>query len=94
VEGKTLMTRKKTWMHQQRRWGMGSREREVMVTPMRSRNSVTGRRWSQKTEGGISEFHYWNADKTDCLEGHKESGSGHKATCNPAIFNVEMGHGG
>ena len=43
---------------------------------------------------GISEFHYRNADKTGSLEGHKESGSGHRATCNPAILNVAMGHGG
>ena len=52
VEEKTLTTRKEAWMYQQRRWGMGSRGREVMVTPMRSRHSVTGERWSQKTEGG------------------------------------------
>ena len=65
-----------------------------MVTPMRSRNSVTGEKMEPENRRGISEFHYWNADKTDRLEGYKESGSGHKATCNPAIFNVEMGHGG
>jgi len=94
VEEKTLTTRKEAWMDQQRRWGMGSRGREVMVTPMRSRHSVTGKRWSQKTEEGIPEFQHRNADKTGSLEGHKGSGSGHRTTCNPAILNVEMGHGG
>jgi len=94
VEEKILMTRKEAWMSQQRRWGMGSRGREVMVTPMRSRHRVTGEKREPENRRGISEFHYRNADKTGSLEGHKESGSGQRATCNPAILNVAMGHGG
>ena len=54
VEEKILMTRKEAWMSQQRRWDMGSRGREVMVTPMRSRHRVTGEKdGARKPKGDI-----------------------------------------
>ena len=65
-----------------------------MVTPMRSRHRVAGKKMEPENRRGIPEFHHRDADKTDSLEGHKGSGSGHRATCNPAILTVEMGHGG
>ncbi len=54
VEEKILMTRKEAWMFQQRRWGMGSRGREAIVTPMRSRDRVTGGKdGARKPKGDI-----------------------------------------
>jgi len=40
AEDKTLTTRKEAWMPQYRRWDMGSRGREAIVIPLRSRVSV------------------------------------------------------
>ena len=43
VEDKILTTRKEAWMSQYRHWGMGSRGREAMVTPLRSRVRVANK---------------------------------------------------
>jgi len=65
-----------------------------MVTAMRSRHRVAGKRKEPESRRGIPEFHDRDADQTVSLEGHKGSGSGHWATCSPVILNVEVGHGG
>jgi len=43
VEGKTLTTRKEAWMPQYRHWDMGSRGREGIVIPLRSRIRAAGK---------------------------------------------------
>jgi hypothetical protein len=95
VEDKILTTRKKneTWMFQYRRWSMGSRGREVIVTAMWSRHRFAGKGWNQKTKGGYPNP-MRDADQIESLEGHEGSGSGQLATCKPAILIVEMSHGG
>ena len=65
-----------------------------MVTTRRSRDRVAGKRMEPENRRGIPESHHRDADQTESLEGHKGSGSGHRATCKPAILLVEIGHGG
>jgi len=65
-----------------------------MVTPMRSRHRVAGKRMEPENQRGIPESHHRDADQTESLEGHEGSGSGHWATCKPAILTVEISHGG
>ena len=65
-----------------------------MVTAMRSRDSGAGKGMEPENRIGIPESHQRDADQTGSLEGHKGSGSGHWATCSPAILTVEIGHGG
>jgi len=43
VEDKTLTTRKEAWMPQYRHWDMGSRGREAIVIPSRSRNRAANK---------------------------------------------------
>ena len=47
-----------------------------MVTTMRSRDRVAGKRWDQKAERGYPNS-IWDADQIESLEGHEGSGSGH-----------------
>ena len=66
------------------------------MTPMRSRHRVAEKRMgpeNQKGDTRISSI-MGDADQTESLEGHKGSGSGHGATCKPAILTVEIRHGG
>jgi hypothetical protein len=79
-------------MSQYRHWGMGSRGREVIVTARRSRHRVAGKGGDQKTKEGYPNP-VRDADQMERLEGHEGSGSGHWATCKPAIRFVEMSHG-
>ena len=67
-----------------------------MVTPMRSRHRVAGKRMEPENRRGIPEFspNRGDADQTEGLEGHEGSGSGHWATCKPAILTIEISHGG
>jgi len=65
-----------------------------MVTPMRSRHRVAGKRMEPENRRGIPESHHRDADQTESLEGYEGSGSGQWATCKPAILIVESGHGG
>jgi len=43
MEEKTLATRKEAWMPQYRHWDMGSRGREAIVIPLRSRVRVANK---------------------------------------------------
>jgi len=63
-----------------------------MVTTMRSRDRVAGKRWNQKAERGYPNS-ICDADQIESLEGHEGSGSGHLATCKPVILFVEISHG-
>ena len=80
-------------MTQKRRWAMGSRGREVMVTAMRSRIRVAREKRGPENQGGYLNPLYRGADQMKSLEGHKGSGPGHEATCKPAILFVEQRHG-
>jgi len=79
-------------MSLERPWDMGSRGREAMVTPIRSRLRIAGKRKEPENQGGYPNP-MRDADQMDCLEGHKGSGSGQKAACDPVILNVVIGHG-
>jgi hypothetical protein len=81
-------------MTQKRRWAMGSRGREVMVTAVRSRHRFVGERMEPENQGGYPNPNRRDADQTESLGGQEGSGSGHEATCKPAIRVVGMGHGG
>ena len=65
-----------------------------MVTPMGSRHRIAGKKDGTRKPRGIPESHHRDADQTESLEGHEGSGSGHGATCKPAILAVEICHGG
>ena len=80
-------------MSRERPWGMGSRGREAMVTPIRSRLRIAGKRKEPENQGGHPNP-VRDADQMDSLEGHEGSGSGQRAACDPAILNVVISHGG
>ena len=72
---------------------MGSRGREAIVTLIRSRLRIAGKRKEPENQGGYPNP-MRDADQMDCLEGYEGSGSGQRAACDLAILNVVIGHGG
>lgn len=80
-------------MSRERPRDMGSRGREAMVTPIRSRLRIAGKRKEPENQGGYPNP-VRDADQMDSLGGYEGSGSGQKAACDPAILNVAISHGG
>jgi hypothetical protein len=80
-------------MSRERPRDMGSRGREAMVTPIRSRLRIAGKRKEPENQGRYPNP-MRDADQMESLEGYEGSGSGQRAACDPAIHNVEIGHGG
>ena len=64
-----------------------------MVTPIRSRLRIAGKRKESENQGGYPNL-VRDADQMDNLEGYEGSGSGQMAACDPAILNVAISHGG